>query len=536
MRVVVKFRKRDDITHKQQVVTFCNEKFKECKDWCKNIYPIKENKNVQAWHKPCWRTSSKLADSSLYGPASCRKTRRVFYPCSKNGCWVGCACLYCRGVQVDSLDATKAFNDHQQYHHARHLNCSYCNEMFQALPAYFYDAFIDVYGEEDRRGGLSMKRIPQKSFIFYHDTVFVKVSKEMELHCDECDQIFTKKKNKYRHMRAVHLKKRKYKCDLCEKCFDRIDSLKKHRIEVHDPDPQEERSSCSHCGIKFCNVDNWAKHKDANFDENKLPQHTCYECDKDFCNSTQLKKHGKSEHLQCNECKKTFSCKAYFQAHQDFKVKTVCSNCSTTFCNKRQLTLHNAKCMKEHPCEKCSKTFKTVGNKNRHMKAAHVKVKSFHCKDCKKGFDRSDVLMNHRIEVHPDVPYLTSCDYCQTTFKKYASWLRHVEANFDDDGKPLNVCFECNIDFCNSKQLKKHINLIHLECSECKEIFLNKSNLNAHMKKTKVLCNDCGESLCNQKKLKLHMVKHSNIFQCLRCELVFDQKEKLERHIRTHEN
>ena len=39
MCVVVKFRKRVDILHKQQAVTFCNETFVESKDWCRNIYP-----------------------------------------------------------------------------------------------------------------------------------------------------------------------------------------------------------------------------------------------------------------------------------------------------------------------------------------------------------------------------------------------------------------------------------------------------------------------------------------------------------------
>jgi uncharacterized C2H2 Zn-finger protein len=141
---------------------------------------------------------------------------------NREGCWLGCPCFHHHGYPVESLDAAQLFIDHHRYHHARHLSCDYWDEIFQAFPAYSYDAFIDVYGDWIRgRPVRSMKSIPHNSFILYNDDIFVKLSDEMLLHCDECDQVFTKKKKTYR---AVHLK-----CSNYKKSFP-YDNMERHRI------------------------------------------------------------------------------------------------------------------------------------------------------------------------------------------------------------------------------------------------------------------------------------------------------------------
>ena len=532
MRVVIKLKKRGERIDKHEVATYSNRKFPTCKRWCHKAIPTLKNENANGWEKPCWETQSNKSSQNLFGPASCKETRMIFYPCNREGCWLGCPCFHCRGYPIESLDAAQLFSDHHQYHHARHLSCNYCDEIFRAFPAYSYDAFIDVYGDWIRgRPVRSMKSIPHKSFILYHNNFFVKLSDEMELHCDECDQVFTKKKNKYRHMRAVHLKSRTFKCSECEKSFP-YDNMERHRIEVHDPDPLEERSSCNHCGTRFSNVDNKFKHAD---DSNQTV-FTCQACNKDFCNSTQLKMHMKKEHLECTICKETFSRKSYLQAHVSRK-KSECLKCNQTFCNKRQLILHNVKCIiaEKHHCEQCEKTFTTASNKSRHMKTTHLRAKSFNCKDCDKDFDRIDVLMKHRTEVHSTEPYFNSCNHCQSTFTKYESWLKHVEANYNDEGQTLNKCSECEMDFCNPTQLKQHMNKSHLECSECKTVFSKRANLIAHMKRA-VMCGFCSITFCNPKHLLFHKKgAHSNLLQCEKCELLFDHMEKLEKHREKHD-
>ena len=503
MRVVIKLKKRGDRINKHEVATYCNRRFPVCKRWCYKAVPTLENENANCWEKPCWETKSSKSSQKLFGPASCKETRMIFYPCNRKGCWLGCPCFHCRGYPVESLDAAQLFSDHHQYHHARHLSCVYCDEIFRAIPAYSYDAFIDVYGDWiPGRPVRSKKSILHKSFILYHNNSFVKLSDKMELHCDECDQVFTKKKNKYRHMRSVHIMNRTFKCSKCEKGFP-YDNMKRHLIEVHDPDPVEECSSCNHCGTKFANVDSKLRHADANFDDSNQAVFICQVCKKDFCNSKQLKMHMKKEHLECNMCGETFSRRSYLQAHVSRK-KTECSNCNQSFCNKRQLILHNVKCIiaEKHHCEQCEKTFTTASNKRRHMKTTHLQAKSFHCKDCDKDFDRSDVLTKHKMEVH--------------------------------EGRSLNVCSECHMDFCNPTQLKQHTNKSHLECSECKEGFSKRANLIAHMKRT-VMCSFCSKTFCNQKQLVFHKKCAHNSLQCEKCELLFDQMEKLERHRKKHD-
>ena len=136
------------------------------------------------------------------------------------------------------------------------------------------------------------------------------------------------------------------------------------------------------------------------------------------------------------------------------------------------------------------------------MKTTHLQAKSFHCKDCDKDFDRSDVLMKHKTEVH--------------------------------EGRSLNVCSECRMDFCNPTQLKQHMNKSHLECSGCNKEFSKRANLIAHMKRT-VMCSFCSKTFCNQKHLVLHKKCAHNSLQCEKCELLFDQMEKLERHREKHD-
>ena len=152
------------------------------------------------------------------------------------------------------------------------------------------------------------------------------------------------------------------------------------------------------------------------------------------------------------------------------------------------------------------------------MKTSHIQTKSFQGKECKKCFDRPDVLKKHR-EVHDSDPYISTCDHCETTFNNIDSWEKHKKANFDEKGQAENVCEECDADFCNQKLLKQHIKRMHFET------------------KTKYECPTCNSLFGKLSQLLLHKRNshESDLekYQCENCDMVFTNASNRKRHVKT---
>ena len=222
MSIVVEFKERSSNSGQHQLTHYCDKKCPERKLWCHKVDPTERGNYFGSW-----KTSHAKSERSLFGPASFLKSKKIYYPCNLSGCFVGCACLSCHGRSPVVKDDTKEqFDDHQLYHHTRHMNCIFCSAIFKAIPHYNYSSIV--------LEGTLVERyyVPCQSFIFHHYYVLVKLSIEEQVRCDECDLTFTTKNNKYRHVRAKHIKKN-YECKDCDKKFNRVDALERHK-EVHE--------------------------------------------------------------------------------------------------------------------------------------------------------------------------------------------------------------------------------------------------------------------------------------------------------------
>ena len=247
-----------------------------------------------------WMTTAKQSPGYLYGPACDRNSRQVFYPCELNKCYVGCACISCRAVTRDSsrdkcvVDRNHLFDDHQRYHHARHMDCEFCSQLFQAFPCFNYMGYVCglfLFSKNENHTMYVMQHT-EKLYAF-------KPSRKVQFKCDECNLTFKKAADKMRHDKAIHYEETNT-CVLCSKVFNRRDNFERHCRVVHEDDNQGELK-CNICKSIFSNMFNLKRHNEAN---------VCQICQTGFCSKRHLKLHITKCHqkpFNCEACGAAFS-------------------------------------------------------------------------------------------------------------------------------------------------------------------------------------------------------------------------------------
>ena len=174
-----------------------------------------------------WRAKASVSSNEIFGPASL-SNRVIVYPCDKFKCQVWCCCRLCRKKHIKKETDYKEYNhekDHKIYHKAWHVDCNFCNEIYNIIPMYKCLMWqIDWYG-----GGFY-----QDLGIFkqWDDTNKRISDKEEKLKCKECDSTFTRSRDLVRHCLSIHTGE-SYTCSDCGDKFNRTDKLNTH-IEIQD--------------------------------------------------------------------------------------------------------------------------------------------------------------------------------------------------------------------------------------------------------------------------------------------------------------
>ena len=109
----------------------------------------------------------------------------------------------------------------------------------------------------------------------------------------------------------------------------------------------------------------------------------CSQCSKTFCNSTNLSVHVAAVHdgvkpFKCTDCDATFSMKSQLPGHM--------------------LSVHGEG--KRVKCDSCDSTFTTVSGMNKHAKSAHLGIR-FKCDSCESTFAQKSHLKRHVESTHP---------------------------------------------------------------------------------------------------------------------------------------
>ena len=364
MAVVVEFKTRG-WGARHYVTNLCDKKCPERYLWCHKLDPTTPRMISGRVLVGGWETKSIKSSQILHGPASCRTSKRVYYPCTQHGCFVGCPCSLCHGDSSSPTNSKASikelFDGHELYHNAYHLGCIFCVEIFRMIPFYNYASFV-------LEGPFGIKHaVPESSYVFHHSIALIKMSMVEQLRCEECDLTFNESFNKYRHDRAKHLKKT-FSCNECDKQFNRADILDRHIKNVHEATLPLD---CKDCHTKFKRLDNLERHRSAQFDKDGKAGNVCHECGDEFCSPKFLKLHMKKNHgqLTCEDCQENFSRKSSLNAHIS-RGKIACDVCSTVMCNQRQLLVHKT-------------TFHGVKQK-------------FQCDECNAKFDKKWLLERHK--------------------------------------------------------------------------------------------------------------------------------------------
>lgn len=283
-----------------------------------------------------------------------------------------------------------------------------------------------------------------------------------------------------------------FKCDVCMRYFSTAERLEEHRT-LHSTslslDPK--LVQCTYCPERMLTPSALAMHIKSHIHKNKM--FICLFCLKSFRLATELNAHvpmhitttsgtpPNNNTYDCPHCQKKF--KEYPLLRHHVKsyhnhVKHPCPECGRDFKSRTKLKHHRLSHsdVREFLCDDCGKQFKRKDKLREHIlnnhspearrkkmaetaaaaaqfvnakKAATTDTTDYHrflykCHDCRLGFKRRGMLVNHMVKRHPDInvdtvpelsmPILQAqrfyyCQYCDKVYKSSGKRKLHILKN-----------------------------------------------------------------------------------------------------------
>ncbi|XP_060808409.1 zinc finger protein OZF isoform X1 [Amyelois transitella] len=227
------------------------------------------------------------------------------------------------------------------------------------------------------------------------------------LHCTQCGAVRGSSEELDKHIRAEHT----LKCDECGEKFKGKNTLRTHKIRVHNV---QREFTCDHCSKTFnsrsrleCHV---ARHSAAL--ASRLSY--CVTCRVQYKNIYVYRNHLRNsanhgdELYPCTDCNKKFVSKTYWRKHYNFyhlkKSKFVCEICNKLFISDWRLKNHKQKHhgmsrSRDHDCHVCEKKFYTLSTLRAH-ELTHSEHRAYMCEDCGDTFKQRPALYTHARLVH----------------------------------------------------------------------------------------------------------------------------------------
>jgi uncharacterized C2H2 Zn-finger protein len=345
--------------------------------------------------------------------------------------------------------------------------------------------------------------------------------------CTHCGKMFTEYGMRH-HMRKEHDEKpeKKFNCDQCPFATHSHDSLKSHKLNIHDE--TSKKFECEKCHKKFrfpYKLKEHVCHGELEGERNRTcgPRKTvtCLECGVEVGGPQGLANHYRVTHKKLPPGHRAKG-----------KEPLICDQCSDIFITEDALTNHiNNKHShpEERQCPECGKEFSGLLYLSQHYKAIHggvlpsmVDRETFLCDQCPSVFFAKGSLQWHQNQHHLKLtdPKRTTakrkqCPHCPKTFIAQITYTEHIRSKHE-----MNTPYKCD---------------------QCHRSYGTKLRLEAHKTNVhkRVKCNICQQGICNSFMLKrhkasVHGVIPKNVFRCDHCPLFFAKIVSKESHVRTH--
>ncbi|CAJ1078731.1 zinc finger protein 142 [Xyrichtys novacula] len=254
-----------------------------------------------------------------------------------------------------------------------------------------------------------------------------------------------------------------------------------------------------------------------------------------------------SKRLQCQQC--TFTCKQErcMKQHVALKHKGArphsCRFCPFSTTRRYRLDEHESlhTGIGRHTCDICDKTFGTVSKLRQHKTRTHDKKPSHFCSLCDFSSYTLDDVRRHNLRCHTG-ELRHSCTQCDAQFSSDIALRNHCKR-----AHKLQACFSCKqCDYtCSSEAaLKSHQDSKHpqVRCTTCQEVFETKESLEIHQKTHLAhQCQLCPFAAKTKQLLAQHLLNEheegspeSKPLKCSACQFACRHQLVLEQHLRSH--
>lgn len=243
--------------------------------------------------------------------------------------------------------------------------------------------------------------------------------------CEPCKKYFYGIHRYEGHMKQVHDGiKNAYQCKHCNKAYRFYKNLHDHIASSHSNEVNDAESfKCNDCNKVYKTKVNLQTHITNKHQNSKSI--ICDQCGFIGSSIYGLNRHIKNKHLvpekiKCEHCPKVFKNQYYLKYHklnfhnpQDIRPFK-CSVCDMTFTRIALLNAHkrtHLKLSERIKCdyEGCEVRFLFNGEKTKHIRLVHLKVKQYVCDICNQAFGTAPTLRYHRYIHTGEKPFSCNC-------------------------------------------------------------------------------------------------------------------------------
>ncbi|RZC42211.1 gastrula zinc finger protein XlCGF52.1-like [Asbolus verrucosus] len=357
------------------------------------------------------------------------------------------------------------------------------------------------------------------------ETLIVKVVQEPIIYtCFHCNGGFNSKRTLAKHIQGYHtgsvetpqqekklLKVAKFECDKCNKSYSTQKILKAHLKKCADEDIAAKNKkkifSCEVCNLVLDYAKSVVEHcvKEHAMDKKSVKPYTCDLCPMRFSSSTNLIQHKK---------------------YHNGSRTHICSFCGKSYITKSDLTVHEY---------------------------THFNRRNYKCEFCDKAFNTNKNLRSHKLVVHTDSSFWKyGCDLCSRKFPLKWGFEQHMRRH---TGDKRFVCHICEKPFVSKSELQKHMGyhskVRPFNCAHCDKAYKEKRVYEIHLTKThgignakvpvrvkKFACHVCPNTFFDKQKLERHLRTHSGVkpYDCHQCDKKFTDKYYLKQHLKNVHN